>query len=780
MSTQSQGSKVQEAIIVALSVVVACLVFADQLYFTELIINENNMYRKWFVNGPMSFLGADQSFLWMTNGGFGGPRLGNPLFYSFAPTPYLSNILSEPYQGYVLWIGVTALGLWGGWKFFSLFTGSAAMAFIASAALVLSGAVFGSAVIGLYAEKIVFVPWVLYLFYKGLQKGSLALMVIGGAVHALHFITGPSYLWFYMSAGIGMLIPAYFVRSADDFRSQWRAIAWSAFKFGGVFFGVCAALIVAMLLPAAEYSSLAVHRELSDIDYAYSGRFNPLTLFEFPFFFPGAFGYSRQFQDFELLSYLGWVPMFFAFVWLRTAAVKQILWVFGLLLIVLMAAGSIAPVDTILRAMPALGVVRYSAYWMLAWNILILVLAINVANRMVADISLARFFREGIICYLLCILMFAVLLLWRGAEIQPELFRPLVMGGFVLAVLAASVRFNLKRETVLSALSVVALIDLVSWAMQAPQREMGPNHELAKHLNVLAGHADTVQVKSPPLGSGRAFAFRSEEGKCQYLTASGSGYEWALHFSAYPLRRSYEVSKQLGWREGLACSMFGLEVSARDTVTEDWLSRSRALNIKYYFVDSAQDETFLKALGFQFFAKDRYSGFSIYEDPAALSRVQFFQDMKTVADMDAAIGAFKQSSTPMMPAIVETTAPSWTAEQNKRSTTVSQPDFKITEYSPTQVVIRGVTETSGLLVLLDMPFPGWEVQVDGKDAQLLPTNIVGRGVFLTAGQHTVTFAYSPSFVMVSLFLNIVAAACILIYGMGYLSKLKRLKLLIDD
>jgi uncharacterized membrane protein YfhO len=43
----------------------------------------------------------------------------------------------------------------------------------------------------------------------------------------------------------------------------------------------------------------------------------------------------------------------------------------------------------------------------------------------------------------------------------------------------------------------------------------------------------------------------------------------------------------------------------------------------------------------------------------------------------------------------------------------------------------------------DTWFPGWEVTVDGKPAELLKTNYAFKGVFVTPGEHEVVFSYRP-------------------------------------
>lgn len=50
----------------------------------------------------------------------------------------------------------------------------------------------------------------------------------------------------------------------------------------------------------------------------------------------------------------------------------------------------------------------------------------------------------------------------------------------------------------------------------------------------------------------------------------------------------------------------------------------------------------------------------------------------------------------------------------------------------------------GLLVLAETDYPGWQVRVDGRRAELLTVNTIQRGVVLEPGWHAVEFVYRPA------------------------------------
>ena len=71
-----------------------------------------------------------------------------------------------------------------------------------------------------------------------------------------------------------------------------------------------------------------------------------------------------------------------------------------------------------------------------------------------------------------------------------------------------------------------------------------------------------------------------------------------------------------------------------------------------------------------------------------------------------------------------------------------------------EVVLETESPVPALLLLSDMMAPGWRVQVDGQDKELLTADLVLRAVALEAGSHTVRFHYSDSSVRAGLTLSI--------------------------
>jgi hypothetical protein len=80
----------------------------------------------------------------------------------------------------------------------------------------------------------------------------------------------------------------------------------------------------------------------------------------------------------------------------------------------------------------------------------------------------------------------------------------------------------------------------------------------------------------------------------------------------------------------------------------------------------------------------------------------------------------------------------------------SEAHATITRYEAHRVDIEAQTPIPGILVLADVDYPGWQVSVDGKSAQLLQVNHALRGVYLPVGVHSISFSFRPVIFYVAL------------------------------
>ena len=68
---------------------------------------------------------------------------------------------------------------------------------------------------------------------------------------------------------------------------------------------------------------------------------------------------------------------------------------------------------------------------------------------------------------------------------------------------------------------------------------------------------------------------------------------------------------------------------------------------------------------------------------------------------------------------------------------------RIISWRPDRMEVEVDNKQPGILVVHETYYPGWVAEVDGIPARILPTNVLFRGVELTAGYHRVVFRFEP-------------------------------------
>jgi hypothetical protein len=71
-------------------------------------------------------------------------------------------------------------------------------------------------------------------------------------------------------------------------------------------------------------------------------------------------------------------------------------------------------------------------------------------------------------------------------------------------------------------------------------------------------------------------------------------------------------------------------------------------------------------------------------------------------------------------------------------------------------------ETAALIVLADRFEEGWRVAIDGAAAEILPVDLIARGVLIPPGQHTVEMTYLPPGLLEGLALSLATAVLLLV------------------
>jgi hypothetical protein len=93
---------------------------------------------------------------------------------------------------------------------------------------------------------------------------------------------------------------------------------------------------------------------------------------------------------------------------------------------------------------------------------------------------------------------------------------------------------------------------------------------------------------------------------------------------------------------------------------------------------------------------------------------------------------------------------------------------KVTYPDPQHAELEVTLESSGLVVLSDIYYPGWELTVDGKPTPVHRVNGLMRGAGLTKGPHRLVYTYKPWSFRVGMLVSIAGLVAFLLVGIAFL------------
>jgi len=157
------------------------------------------------------------------------------------------------------------------------------------------------------------------------------------------------------------------------------------------------------------------------------------------------------------------------------------------------------------------------------------------------------------------------------------------------------------------------------------------------------------------------------------------------------------------------------------------------LNVKYVLTEKGQplgDARFVLAF-------DGDPQMDVYRNIAALPRVMLIAKSIPVTSGEQAWAAIHQPGFDPSREVVVEGGPALNGTSSDGALTVRRLDAN-------DIELEATTSAPAYVVLSEVYYPGWRVEVDGRAAKILPANFAFRAVYLEPGAHRVRMFFQPA------------------------------------
>jgi hypothetical protein len=167
------------------------------------------------------------------------------------------------------------------------------------------------------------------------------------------------------------------------------------------------------------------------------------------------------------------------------------------------------------------------------------------------------------------------------------------------------------------------------------------------------------------------------------------------------------------------------------------------MNLKYLVLPMADYQAQQAALSAKYSPVfSSKSGSVVLENRTVLPKAWLVPSVALVSDPRQRLGIMSgdPNFNPAAIALVESPPPIPLAPYGQP---VATGPTRIEAYEASRIKVATMSAANALLVMGEKYYKGWHATVDGKPAEIYPVDHVLRGVYLTAGNHTVEFVFDP-------------------------------------
>jgi len=301
-----------------------------------------------------------------------------------------------------------------------------------------------------------------------------------------------------------------------------------------------------------------------------------------------------------------------------------------------------------------------------------------------------------------------------------------------------------------------ALFGLLLWAVLAFDLAVAHrNANLSIRLDSLVDEPPIVDVARGRLERARIFHYQLTSAISPGLGANAPVAGLAAWANTVPARGDLVTFARRSWRalfldvgmvQGIA-SLTGFDGIERRSnalirAALETAPRESALNLLRTFgVRYLIGPEPLHLSGTRAVAEDSAARLFAYEIPQAAPFAQVVGKVRAVSsEVDALETMLGADFDPSREVTVEERPPGW-QDSDLRA---AHERVEVIRSDPNAIALRVRVESPAFLVVRDSYFPGWVAAVDGRETRIIKTNGFLRGIVLPAGEHRVTFDYSPA------------------------------------
>lgn len=184
------------------------------------------------------------------------------------------------------------------------------------------------------------------------------------------------------------------------------------------------------------------------------------------------------------------------------------------------------------------------------------------------------------------------------------------------------------------------------------------------------------------------------------------------------------------------------------------------MNVKYVIASEKA------AAGFRRVAKyrdvEQLPGGELFENQAVIPRFFLVHDVKPAGSLAEARGSIQRGEIDFRRTAI--------TERPVTLAASSAPDgedrVKVLRYEANSIELSVQSAGWGLLVMSENYYPGWRAWLDGKAAEIVPTDISFRGVVVPAGSHRFRMEFHPMVLPVSMAISLASALALLMLAAG--------------